>query len=67
VQTLVLRCIYFSTRKEKNKEKNMGEKLRLDRDRYGHMPLLRQQRDYDPEDFFFFFFINNKQHVPLQV
>jgi hypothetical protein len=26
---------------EKSQEKNMGKKLRLDRDRYGHMPLLR--------------------------
>jgi hypothetical protein len=52
VQSLVLRCIYFSPRKKKKtKRKTWVKKWRLDRDRYGHTPPLRELRDNDPEDY----------------
>jgi hypothetical protein len=38
-------------KEEKNKRKTWVKKWRFDRNRYGHMPLLRELRDNDPEDY----------------
>lgn len=43
--------IIFNEEETKTKRKTWVKKWRLDRDRYGHMPLLRELRDNDPEDY----------------
>ena len=43
--------IIFNEEGKKTKRKAWVKKWRLDRDRYGHMPLLRELRDNDPEDY----------------
>jgi hypothetical protein len=43
--------ILFNKEEKKTKRKTWVKKWRLDRDRYGHTPLLRELRDNDPEDY----------------
>jgi hypothetical protein len=43
--------VYFSTEIRKTTRRIWAKKWRQDRYRYGHMPLLRQLRENDLEDF----------------
>ena len=43
--------VLFNEEEGKPPKKIWVKKWRLERDRYGHMPLLRELRDNDPEDY----------------